>query len=315
MEVREQRKAIRLEKRSLTWKNIWKHREFYVLLIPAIVFAFIFQYIPMYGITMAFKNVKLGQGYGGTWVGLANFKRIFATNQFWKIVRNTLTINFSVLLVTVPVPIILAVLLHNCPFQGIKKFTQTSTYLPYLVSMVVVVSLMNVFCNGEFGLINILLSKMGKDRIAFFGDPDWVIPLYVISALWQSSGYNAIIYLAALTSIDHSVLEASKIDGASKLKKIWYIDLPMIKPTIVTMLLLNLGRIMTLSSVDKILLMQTPLNISVAETLGTYVYKTGVVNAQYGFSTAVGLLNNVCNLIILFTANWLSKKIAKMSMF
>ena len=315
MASEKKRRSETLKNRSSGFARVWSFRDFYVLMIPALVVTILFQYIPMYGLTMAFKNVKLGQGYHGTFVGLQNFKRIFNAGQFWTTVKNTFAINFALLIAMIPLPIIVALLLHNCPIPWIKKFSQTATYLPYLVSVVVVISLLNVFCNGEFGLINILLAKTGHSKISFFGEPGWVIPLYIVSALWQSSGYNAIIYLAALTSIDDSIIEASRIDGATKLKRILYVDLPMIKPTIITMALLNLGRIMTLSSVDKILLLQTPLNMSAAETLGTYVYKTGIVSAQYGFSTAVGLLNSICNLIILFTANWLCKKITKMSMF
>lgn len=297
------------------WHNIWKNREFYMFIIPSIILAIIFNYIPMYGVMIAFKDVKIGQGFAGEWVGLFQFERLFNSGQFWSILRNTLVLNLAVLICTIPIPIGLALLLHNSPSKRLKSIAQTATYLPYLLSMVVIVSLMNVFCNGEFGLINILLKKFGFEKIPFFGDPDYVIPLYVISALWQSAGYNAIVYLAALTAIDESVVEAATIDGASKLQRMWHIDMKMILPTIVTMLLLNMGKIMTLSSMDKILLMQTPLNLAASETIATYVYKTGVMGYQYSFATAVGLFNNACNLIILFVANWVSKKVAKTSMF
>ncbi len=292
-----------------------KYWEFYMLLIPGAVLTFLFLYVPMYGVTIAFKNVRIGQGYNGTWVGFANFERLFRSGQFWGTLKNTLSLNIFVLILSVPLPIMLAVLLQTAPSKNMKKITQTATYLPYLVSMVVVVSLLNVFCNGEYGLFNVLRVNMGKAPINFFAEIKWFVPMYVISAIWQGAGYNAIVYLAALSSIDESVLEAARIDGASKWQMIWHIYLPMIKPTIVTMLLLNLGRILTISSVDKVLLMQTPLNLSVSETLGTYVYKQGIMNAQYGYAAAVGLFNNICNVTILLLGNWMSKKIAKTSMF
>ena len=292
-----------------------RNREFYYMVIPAVVLQFIFHYIPMYGVTIAFKNVRLGQGYKGPWVGLQQFRRLFNAGQFWSTLKNTLGLNLWVLIVSVPVPIILALLLHLCTSKRLKKFSQTATYLPYLCSMVVVVSLLNVFCNGEFGLINLLRAKNGLPKIPFFGDAKYVYPLYIISAIWQSTGYNAIVYLAALTSVNENVLESARIDGASKWQQIWHIYLPMIKPTVATMLLLKIGHIMTLSSTDKILLMQTPLNLSTSETLGTYVYKMGIVNTQYSYSTAVGIFNQICNLIILLVANKISKKVAETSMF
>lgn len=296
-------------------KNVRKNKEFYLMLVPAIIIVFIFHYIPMYGITIAFKNTRMGQGFGGNWVGLAQFRRLFSSGQFWSTLKNTLILNFLVLIVSVPVPIFLALLLYCTPSKRLKRFSQTATYLPYLCSMVVVVSLINVFCNGEYGLINVFRASKGLDKIPFFGKPGWVAPLYVISAVWQGAGYNAIVYLAALSAIDDSVIEASRIDGASKIRQVWHIFIPLIKPTIATMLLLKTGQLMTLSSVDKVLLMQTPLNLSASETLGTYVYKTGIVNSQYSYSTAVSLFNQCCNLLILFAANWITKITAKTSMF
>ncbi len=304
-----------LTKRQRKWLNVWRHREFYLFLLPAVLLTFIFHYIPMYGVLIAFKNTKIGQGFGGAWVGLEHFKRFFTIGQFSKLMRNTLYLNIWVLVCSVPIPIVLALMLHNAPSKRLKKVSQTATYLPYLVSMVIVVSILNIFCNGEFGMINIIRRRQGLETISFFGEPKYFVPLYVISAIWQSCGYNAIVYLAALTAIDDSVVEASVIDGASKLQRIWHIDLKLILPTVVTMMLLKVGQIMALSSVDKVLLMQTDLNRSVSDTLGTYVYETGMIQAQYSFSTAVGIFNSVANLIILFISNWISKVVTKTSMF
>lgn len=303
------------KERKKTLKEIWRDREFYVILIPGILLALLFQYVPMYGELIAFKNVRIGQGFSGDWVGLDNFFRLFSSGQFVKVLKNTLTLNILVLICTVPIPVFMALLLHNAASPRIKKLAQTATYLPHLLSMVILISLMNLFCNGEFGLINIVRRKMDLDSIQYFGSPKYVIPLYIISAIWKSTGYSAIVYLSALTSIDQSVVEASTIDGCDKLARIWYIDLRLISSTVVTMLILNLGKIMTISNMDKILLMQTPLNLDASETLATYVYKVGITKNQYGFATAVDLFNKVCNLIILFTSNWVSKKISGTGMF
>ncbi len=301
--------------RKKTLKEVWRDREFYLILIPGILLTLLFMYTPMYGVLIAFKNVRIGQGFAGEWIGLDNFFRLFSSGQFTKLLKNTLTLNILVLVCTVPIPVVLALLLHNASSPRIKKLAQTATYLPHLLSMVILISLMNLFCNGEFGLINIVRRKMDLDSISFFGSPKYVIPLYIISAIWKSTGYSAIVYLSALTSIDQSVVEASTIDGCSKLARIWFIDLRLISSTVVTMLILNLGKIMTISNMDKILLMQTPLNLDASETLATYVYKVGITKNQYGFATAVDLFNSCCNLVILFVSNWVSKKISDTGMF
>lgn len=303
-------------KSNSSFKEIRKHFELYMFMIPAFIVTFMYSYVPMYGILMAFQRVRLGMPFGaGEWIGFDNFVRLFNSGMFTVILKNTLVLGFSVILVSVPIPIILAIMMNSSSNKSLKKFTQTSTYLPYLLSMVVVISVINLFCNGEFGLINIVRDNLGLKKIAFFGETKWVLPLYVISAIWQSTGYNSVIFLAALSSVDESQVEASQIDGASKLQRIWYIDIPTIKGTIITMLILKLGHIMTATNVDKILLMQTNLNLMASETIPTYVYKTGIINAQYGFSTAVGLFNNVTNLVFLLVVNWASKKFMKSSIF
>ncbi len=298
------------------WMNIWKHREFYIFCIPGIICALLFQYYPMYGVLMAFKNVRIGQTVSeGTWLGLDNFVRLFKMRSFWTYLENTLTLNIWVLVATIPIPLLLAVMMHNSPSQRLKGATQTCTYLPYMLSMVVITSLIRTFCANSYGLINVLLKAAGQERIKFMEDTGWFVPLYVISTIWQSCGYNAIVYLAALTSVDQSVTEAATIDGATKLQRMWHIDLKLIIPTIVTMLLLSLGRIMALSTVEKVLLLQSPGNMAVSETIGSYVYRVGMIETQYGFSTAVNLFNTGANLIILFVSNFISKKVAKTSLF
>lgn len=307
--------TVSLEYRPNRWRSVWNNREFCLLMLPGVIITIIFSYMPMYGILMAFQDVKVGQSVSeATWVGWSNFERLFKMRMFRIALENTLTLNIVSLLFSIPMPIILALFLHNSPFHRLKRVTQTASYLPYLVSTVVVVSIINLFCNGENGLINIIISKLGYKKISFFGEPRWALPLYVISGIWQTNGYNAVIYLAALSTVDSELVEAAMIDGANKRQRMWYIDLQTIKPTIITLMILRVGQLMAMG-IDKILLLQTPLNIEASETIVTYVYKTGVVGQQIGFSTAVGLFNNVTNLVLLLLMNFLSRKIAKTSLF
>lgn len=298
------------------WMNIWKHREFYMFCLPGIICALIFQYYPMYGVLMAFKNVKIGMTVSeGTWYGLRNFERLFKLHAFKEYLINTLDINFTLLTFSFPAPLILAVMMHNSPSQKLKAFTQTCTYLPHMLSMVVVVSLLNTLLNNSYGLVNILLQNLGYDKVFFFEEKFWYKPLYLGSSIWAGCGYSAIVYLASLSSIDGSITEAATIDGANKVQRMWHIDLKLILPTIVTMLLLNLGKIMNAATLEKILLLQNQVNMRWTETIGTYVYRIGMLEAQYGFSTAVSLFNTACNLTMLFVSNWVAKKVTSTSLF
>lgn len=294
-------------------KSIWKHRELYIFMLPALVALIVFKYFPMYGVVMAFQDVKIGTPiWQNDWVGLKHFLRYFNSNWFTTTIKNTLIISILQNVICWPFPIVLALLLHNSTNSKIKKLTQTATYLPYLLSLVIIVSIINIFCSGESGVINIVLKKLGMERINFFGDPNWVYPLYIISDIWQNMGYKAVVYIGALSSVDEALEEAAMIDGAGKLKRIWNIQLPTILPTVVTMLILDMGKVFALGA-DKMLLLQTDLNLSASEIIATYVYKTGFYSTQYGFSTAIGLFQNIINLILLLIVNKISKKVADVS--
>ena len=302
--------------RQRYWMNIWKHREFYMFCLPGIICALIFQYYPMYGVLMAFKNVGVGQTVQtGQWIGLDNFRYLFDQKDFPVFLVNTLDLNFTLLFFSFPAPLILALMMHNSPSRRLKAITQTCTYLPHLLSMVVVVSLLNTLLSNSYGLVNVLRESLGKEKIKFFEEQVWFKPLYLGSSIWAGCGYSAIVYLASLSSIDGSVTEAATIDGANKLQRMWHIDMKLILPTIVTMLLLNLGKIMGAASMEKILLLQNRANLEWTETLGTYVYKVGMIETKYGLSTAVSLFNTACNLTLLFVSNWVAKKVAKTSLF
>ena len=306
------RAAIEIAKRNRR-KEIWRHRELYIFMIPALIVLFIFSYVPMYGVIMAFQQVKFGVPiWENQWVGLYNFKRFFNSAWFGTTIKNTVVISLLQNVLLWPAPLLLALLLHNSSSKKVSKFVQNFTYLPHLLSTVIVVSILNLFCAGETGLINILLDNMGHDRINFFGEKAWVYPLYIISGIWQSTGYEAIVFLGSLSAVDESLEEAAMIDGAGKLKRIWYIQLPCILPTVITMLILNMGKLFAMGA-DKMLLLQTDMNLEASEVIATYVYKTGFGSAQYGFSTAVGLFQNIINLIMLFLVNKVSKKLTDIS--
>lgn len=295
-------------KSAVLRKEIWRHRELYLFLLPGFLAMLLFEYGPMYGIVTAFQNVKFGKSYwGNEWVGFDNFKRLFNSAWFGTMIKNTVSISLLSTVLSWPIPITLALLLHNCTKTRLKKTAQMASYLPYLLSTVVVVSIINVFCAGDYGLINILLQNLGKERISFFGEPGWVWPLYIISGIWKNAGYNAVIYMGALSAVDEELMEASRIDGASKIQSIWHIQIPTIMPTIITMLIMNIGNMFAVGS-EKMLLLQTDLNLSASEIISTYVYKVGINQTQYGFSAAVGLFQNVVNVILLLTVNWICKK-------
>lgn len=299
--------------RFLTYiKRYW---QLYVLLLPAILGMLVFKYIPMYGLTLAFKDVRIGQGiFDGNWVGFYNFERLFSSDLIGIIFKNTFVIAIIQNFLLLPLPIILALLLHNAGNRKLAKLTQTATYLPHLLSMVVLVSVIEVFCSRETGLINIILSRFGLEEVYFMGESKYFLPVYIISHVWATLGSGAVVYIAALSAVDPQLIEAAKMDGAGKLRRIWHIDLPTIRPTIIMLLIMNMGKVFTVGY-EQILLMQNELNLDVTEIIGTYVYKTGIVSAQYGFSTAVSLFNNVLGLILVLITNYLAKKFSDSSLF
>ena len=295
-------------------KKILQHWEVYLLLLPAFICTLTFKYFPLYGVQLAFKNMRLGQSIASArWVGWDNFERFFTTGAFSRTLTNTLSISILSQL-TFPLPIILALMLHSCVHKSIKRLTQTVTYIPNLISVAVTMSIVLLFCGNSTGFINILLRSMGRKAIPFMSKEKYVYPLYVISGIWSGTGYSAVIYLAALSSISQDMIDASMIDGCSKLKRIWYVDLPTIAPTVVILLIMNLGSFLG-ASTEKMLILQTDLNIGASETIGTYTYKIGLVNRQYGYSAAVDLFTNVVNFSMLLISNFIARKVSDSSLF
>lgn len=295
-------------------KRIIKHWQVYLLLLPALIVIITFKYVPLYGVQLAFKSMKLGQTISSArWVGWQNFERFFNTGAFERTFFNTLKIGVSTVM-TFPLPLILALLLHNCVHSKTKKIAQTVTYIPNLISVAVTMSIVLLFCGGSSGFINILLRTLGLNTIDFMGQDKFVLPLYIISEIWTKTGYSAVVYLAALSAVDSELIDASMLDGCSKLKRIWYIDLPTIAPTVVILLIMNMGTFFT-ASTEKLLLLQTDLNIAASESIGTYTYKLGFVNRQYGYSAAVDLFTNLVNFSMLMLSNFISRRVSDSSLF
>ena len=296
-------------------KRLIKTWQLYVFVIPAVIYFIIFCYIPMYGVQLAFKdyNPMLGM-MGSEWIGFDNFIRFFKSYQFKQLLENTLVLSLYQLVAGFPIPIILAILLNQLRGSRFKKLVQTVTYAPHFISIVVLVGMLNIFLSPRGGIINQVIQLFGKEPILFLGKEEYFRHIYVLSGVWQNMGWNAIIYLAALSGVSTELHEAAIMDGASKIKRILHVDLPAILPTVMIILVMNFGSIMSLGF-EKAYLMQNSQNISSSEIIATYVYKMGLLNAQYGFSTAVGLFNSVINCTLLIIVNKVSKKISDVGLW
>jgi putative aldouronate transport system permease protein len=269
----------------------------------------------MYGIQIAFKNYRVRDGFWGSpWVGLQHFRTFFSNFQIKRFLLNTLEISAYSLLAGFPIPILLAILVNECTSRPFKKTVQMVTFAPFFISTVVMVSMILMFLGFYGGPINNLLAYLRKERIDFMAKPELFKSIYVWTGIWQGAGYSSVIYIAALASIDPTLYEAAIIDGASKFQRIIHIDLPGITPTIIILLLLSCGSLMSVGF-EKIYLMQNQLNMSTSDVISTYVYRMGLENAQYSFSTAVGLFNSVINTILLVTVNQIARKVGETSLW
>lgn len=303
---------IRVNKKNKIKSANW---QFWVIIALPVIYAFVFAYIPMGGILMAFKDYSIRKGiFGSDWVGLKYFEQFLMSPSSSKVIANTLVLGVYSLLVNFPLPIILAIGLNEMRSAGYKKVIQMVTYAPYFISTVVLVGMMMQMMDLRTGVINVLLGKLGFDPVNFFGDVSLFRGLYVWSGLWQTAGYSAIIYIAALAGVSPELKEAATVDGASRLQRIWHVDLPAILPTIITMLIFNCGSVMNIGF-DKVFLMQNPLNTGTSEVISTFVYKVGVVNSDFGFSTAAGLFQSVVSFVLLVAVNKICKKLTETSLW
>lgn len=294
--------------------RLHKNRQLYVLILPAIISVFIFHYIPIYGVQVAFKDFRASMEiWGSQWVGLKHFARFFEMPFFGMMIRNTLSISLYSL-ATFPCAVIVALLLNELRNERFKKVVQMVSYAPHFVSTVVVCSMVLIFFDKNRGLANNVLALLGRERISFIETPKYFSSLYVWSGVWSSVGWNTIIYLAALSSISPEMIEAARIDGASQWKILWHINVPSILPTIVTLLILNTGSILSVGF-EKIYLLQNPLNLDASRVISTYVYEVGMGSGQFSYSTAIGLFNNVVNVVCIVLVNQISRTVTHISMW
>jgi putative aldouronate transport system permease protein len=292
-------------------RQVLKNRTLYLFLLPALLYLGIFQYAPLYGLQIAFRDFVPVQGvWGSEWVGFKYFENFFNSYSFWTLLKNTLLLSLYELLVSFPFPILLALVLTYTPIPWLKKVTQTVTYAPHFISIVVLVGMLFVFLSPSSGIINIVIRAFGGTEIDFLGDPGIFRHLFVWSGIWQTAGWASIIYIAALASVSPELHEAATVDGASKLQRIWNIDIPSILPTAIILLILNVGQVMNVGF-EKTFLMQTAPNLSTSEVISTYVYKIGIQGAQFSYASAIGLFNNVINFIVLIAVNKLANKTTK----
>ncbi len=301
-------------KKSLFLKDLVKNRYIYIMLFPVIVYYLIFHYAPMYGIVLAFKQFSFNTGFfGGTWVGLKHFKNFMSSYYFWRLLRNTALLSLYQLIFGFPAPIIFALLINEVRNKTIKKTVQTATYLPHFISVVVIVGILTEFLSSK-GLINDIIVFFGGERLNLLLRPELFRLIYVGSNIWQNIGWGTIIFLAAITNIDTHLYEASTIDGAGRFKQVIHVTIPGIVPTIVILLILRIGQMMNLGW-QKIILLYNPLTYETADIISSFVFRKGILEANYGFSAAVGLFNSIINLMLIIMANKFSQKVSETSLW
>ncbi|GII30169.1 ABC transporter permease [Planotetraspora mira] len=289
-----------------SWRLNW---QLYLLVIAPVAYFIIFKYIPISNAVIAFKDYNVIQGiWGSDWVGFKNFELFFSNPVFGTLLKNTFILAFYLVLASFPIPIILAIALNEIRNGLFKRTVQLLTYAPYFISTVVAVSMTILILSPRLGIVNDALGLFGIPAVDFLGDPDYFRHIYVWSDVWQTTGYSAVIYMAALAGIDPALHEAAKIDGASRWQRIRNVDLPGIMPTAVIILVLGVGNMMAIGF-EKAFLLQNDLNLAQSEIIATYVYKTGLVNADFSMATAVGLFNSVVNLVLLLFVNFAAKRI------
>ncbi len=291
-----------------------KHKYKYLIILPILIYLILFCYKPMYGIVIAFKKYRPSIGiWDSQWVGLDNFVRFFSDPFCVRIIRNTFTISILSILVNIPAAVSLALLLNEVKVSWFKRTVQTITYMPHFIALVIVCALINTYCQSD-GMINDIIEFFGGARSNLLAQKEYFYAIYLISGVWQNVGWGSIIYLAALAGIDQEQYEAAKIDGAGRIQQAWYITLPGLLPTIAMLLVLDMGKVLSVGY-EKILLLYQPLTYEVADVISTYVYRKGLIDADYSLSTAVNLFNSVVNIVLLILANKASKKMGQSGLF
>jgi putative aldouronate transport system permease protein len=307
---------------SSTWpegrrllKRIVSRYDLYLMLLIPLLWYLIFMYGPMYGVQIAFKDFHPARGImGSPWVGFENFERFFSSYYFSRLLLNTLTISILSLLIAFPIPILLALLVNEIQSNKYRKLVQNVTYIPHFISVVVIVGMLQLFLNQSYGIVNEFLELLGLNKIAFMESAEWFKSIFISSNIWQSMGYQSIIYIAALSGVNPQLYEAAKVDGAGRFSRIWHISIPSIVPVIVIMLILDVGHFMNVGF-EKILLMQNDLNRESSDVIQTFVYNNGILLGDYSYSSAIGLFNSVINFLLLILVNQIARKKAETSLW
>jgi putative aldouronate transport system permease protein len=306
-----------IRKESLS-THIWKNKALYSMLLLPVIYFILFRYLPMFGTILAFRRYRPGMGPWGTeWVGFIFFERFLQDEFFWRALRNTLITSLSNIAVNFPLPILFAIILNECRLKFFKRVVQTVSYMPRFISTVVVIAMLGEILSPSSGILNrFLVNTFGIDPIYFINLPQWFRPIYILTDSWQFTGWTAIIYLAAISNINTELYEAAEIDGATRMQKIFFVTIPSIMPTIMVMLILQIGRMLTLGF-EKVLLLYTPNNAHVSDILDTLVYRTGLAGGMpnYSYATAIGLFSGVVALILVSSANFASRKITGESIY
>lgn len=296
------------------WRLALRSWQLYLFMLPTLAYFLIFHYVPMYGALIAFKTFYATAGiWGSPWAGFEHFERFFDSYYFWRLLRNTLVLNLYLLLLF-PLPILLALSVNELRNGAFKKWVQTLTYAPHFISVVVVVGMLVTFLDPVSGLVNLVIQAFGGEPVKFLTDPAWFRHLFVWSNVWQSVGWASIIYLAALAGVNPELHDVAKVDGATRLQRIRHINIPAIFPTVVVLLILEMGKFMTIGF-EKVLLMQNELNSTTSDVIQTFVYESGLLQGQYSYAAAIGLFDSVINVVLIVTMNRIARKTSEHSLW
>lgn len=301
--------------RSLLRQRIFRNWELYLMFLPVLVFFLVFHYAPMYGVQIAFKKFSAVRGIvGSPWRGLYYFQQFFDSYLFGELIGNTLGLSLYSLAVGFPTPILLALMMNELRSERVKRVVQTITYAPHFISMVVMCSMIILFLSPSSGVLNRIIEILGGQSVYFMGKPEYFKTIYVLSGVWQNTGWSSIIYMAALSGIDPQLHEAATIDGASRLQRVWHINLPGILPTAVILLIMNCGSLMSIGF-EKAFLLMNDLNRASAEIISTFVYQRGLIDRNYSSAAAIGLFNSAINLVLLLGVNAIARRISDTSLW
>ena len=318
LRVKGERESMAMEKssgRSLLRQRIFRNWELYLMFLPVLVFFLVFHYAPMYGVQIAFKKFSAVRGIvGSPWRGLYYFQQFFDSYLFGELIGNTLGLSLYSLAVGFPTPILLALMMNELRSERVKRVVQTITYAPHFISMVVMCSMIILFLSPSSGVLNRIIEILGGQSVYFMGKPEYFKTIYVLSGVWQNTGWSSIIYMAALSGIDPQLHEAATIDGASRLQRVWHINLPGILPTAVILLIMNCGSLMSIGF-EKAFLLMNDLNRAAAEIISTFVYQRGLIDRNYSSAAAIGLFNSAINLVLLLGVNTIARRISDTSLW